>query len=367
MQTIESIRSRTQRQAFTLIEMMIVVVVISILIGGVFKLMSTASANNKRAVTIARLERLQNALSGFYALYGTYPPVEQYGSPNPFETGRKDDFGDTLESSLDARSAAWASKCQPVAFEFPYSKNKGQNIAKAFQIQGKTVSGVYDALGGTADSTTLSSDWEKVKVKMFKFGLLSYLLPRVEVIGFPGGNEYNEKSSDDCTDIAFYQSNQWKNNNLTSKTGQIIEALNAQRQIENAACARWLPNFEGLIYGGNENLLGIKTSNGGGGLYNYRRSFITDYNGGNDEEDHCLANDKFYNGTVLRSMTIRDGWNQEFYYHSEPPYQSYRIWSAGPNENTFPPWISIDRLKTAGIDIAKVVEWTKDDIVGFDR
>lgn len=361
MQTTGKKRKRTQRQAFTLIEMMIVVLVISILIAGVFKLMSAASVNNKRAVTIARMERLQNALSGFYALYGTYPPVEQYGSPDPFEAGREDDFGAALSSSIDARSAAWASKCQPVAFEFPHSQKLDAYVAKEFGV-----SGVNQVLGGTAAASTLPSDW--ATIKMFKFGLLSYLLPRVELVGIPTGTQ---SWGEDQPNINFYKSNQWKKNNLTSSSLNnnsenvaVLRVLQAQQQIENAACARWLPNFEKIIYAGRT-ILGIDTSAGTEGSRKFRRSFITNYNGGDDEEDHCLADGEFYDGTVLRYMTIRDGWNQELYYHSDPPYQSYRIWSAGPNENTFPPWIPIDRL--SGSQRTTVVEWTKDDIVGFDR
>ena len=31
------------------------------------------------------------------------------------------------------------------------------------------------------------------------------------------------------------------------------------------------------------------------------------------------------NKYVLRMMTIRDAWGNDFYYHSAPPYQSYRL------------------------------------------
>jgi len=365
MQTTSKRNGRTKCQAFTLIEMMVVVVVISILIAGVFKLMSAASVNNKRAVTIARMERLQNALSGFYALYGTYPPVELYGSPDPFGQGREDDFGDELLSSLDARSAAWASKCQPVAFEYPSAKISDEYVA---QVVGG--SGINQTLGQTAASSTLSSDWKDIK--MFKFGLLSYLLPRVEVIGIPSENKFGVNQPDKN----FYKSNQWKNNNLTSRTlrptdedDAILKVLRAQLQIENAACARWLPNFEGIIYSGKTpDLLGIKIAKDGGGINKFRLSYWTNYNGGDEDEDHCILSKKErrpYESGALRYMTIRDGWGQEFYYHSDPPYQSYRIWSAGPNENTFPPWIPIDSL--SGAQRKTVVEWTKDDIVGFDR
>lgn len=365
MQTTGKKDGLARRQAFTLIELMVVVVVISILIAGVFKLMSVTSINNKRAQTLAKMERIQNALSGFYALYGTYPPVEQYGSPDPFGTDREDDFGDTLESRLDARSAAWASKCQPIAFEFPNSGELDEFVGREF-----SASGINQTKGGTANSSSLSADWEDVKI--FKFGLLSYLLPRIEVIGIPQQGQAWGKNQ---PNINFYKSNQWKKSNLTSKTltdnseaDKVTAVLQAQRKLENDACARWLPNFEKIIYGG-VTLLGINTDEAGlDDSINYRsfrRSFVTDYNDGRNEEDHCKTDGKYYAGGVLRCMTIRDGWNQEFYYHSDPPYQSYRIWSAGPNGSTFPPWIPINSLQ--GNDRQTVVEWTQDDICGFDR
>ena len=76
---------------------------------------------------------------------------------------------------------------------------------------------------------------------------------------------------------------------------------------------------------------------------------------------------------VLQYITLKDGWGREFYYYSAPPYQSYRLWSAGPNGKTFPPWITMETLKkkdssTNGkkdVDLAR--DWVEDDIVRFDR
>ena len=75
---------------------------------------------------------------------------------------------------------------------------------------------------------------------------------------------------------------------------------------------------------------------------------------------------------VLGKMALFDGWtsdhrkwDNELYYYSAPPYQSYRIWSAGPNGKTFPPWIPLDSLS---VEMRKKVSaWTSDDIARFDR
>jgi hypothetical protein len=64
---------------------------------------------------------------------------------------------------------------------------------------------------------------------------------------------------------------------------------------------------------------------------------------------------------ILNYMTIHDPWENDFYYYSPPPYQSYRLWSAGPNQKTFPPWMNIEDLQVS--DRQTVLKWMADDIV----
>ena len=64
-------------------------------------------------------------------------------------------------------------------------------------------------------------------------------------------------------------------------------------------------------------------------------------------------------------VTVQDGWNRELYYYSAPPFQSYRLWSAGANGNTFPPWIKLDNLSASDRQLA--VSAMEDDIVRFDQ
>ena len=62
-------------------------------------------------------------------------------------------------------------------------------------------------------------------------------------------------------------------------------------------------------------------------------------------------------------MTVRDGWGNDFYYYSPAPYQSYVLWSAGPNEKTFPPWVDLEQFKEDhGDHYEKAVRWMADDI-----
>jgi prepilin-type N-terminal cleavage/methylation domain-containing protein len=351
--------------AFTLIEMMVVVTIIGILIAGVFRLMGAAGENNKKAVTIARMQRLQNALSGFYAEYGTYPPVGLYGSPDPFGTGRTDDFEDTLPSTLDVqgRSACWAAKAQPMAFEFPNGQDLDTFVNMQYQSIG--VIGINQVLGQNAADST-EQDWKKIK--MFKFGLLSYLLPRVTVVGFLGDNESTWPDGDQASvpKLNFYKSRQWTRNNpapnvQNADDREVIKVLRSQRQKENSACARWMPNFERIIDRGDV-FFGIDTRQ-----INADQMFRLS----NVDKDHCAANGKPYFSTeggsksLLKCMTVRDGWGSEIYYYSAPPYQSYRLWSSGPDKITFPPWISLQSL--TGDQRKTVSLWIKDDVVRFDR
>jgi len=321
-------------RGFTLIEMMVVIAVIGIMIGGVFRLLSAAGTGNKRAETISRLEKVQNALSGFYAEFGTYPPVPQHGSPDPFvaeENGTEKPAG-TLSSVNANRAAA----CQPVAFCYPSARSLDDYIALRYETD-KIVSANV-ALGPNAAART-ESDWSGVRI--FQFGLMSYLMPRVELMG---GEELTRPNpnTDMTPDLNFFSSRQWQKHNAG--------ALAAQRARENHAVARWLPNFEKCIVGGPADLMGIDTREPNTDSYNFVKQ--------SDPKSPSLT-------YMLQSISVRDGWGREFYYHSMAPYQSYRIWSAGPDGLTFPPWISLEGLSSA--DRKKVTGWLKDDIARFDR
>jgi len=66
----------TSRDSFTLIELLIVIVVMGVLAGLVFKLMNSADKRQKMAVCIQRLERLSHAIEEYKSEYGQYPPVQ---------------------------------------------------------------------------------------------------------------------------------------------------------------------------------------------------------------------------------------------------------------------------------------------------
>lgn len=67
-----------RKEAFTLIEMLIVITVIGILAGMSFKLVQVVNRNAQRAATVAKLEKVAHALNEFKAEYGIYPPVPDH-------------------------------------------------------------------------------------------------------------------------------------------------------------------------------------------------------------------------------------------------------------------------------------------------
>lgn len=318
--------SAPRRAAFTLIEMMVVVALIGILVGGVFRLLSAAGENARRAETIERLQRVENAISGFYAKYGTYPPVPRHGSPDPFS--KEDADGNTTSvSALSSDNANRAAHSQPVAFEFPTIRDLDDFISAHYGP------GIYSA--NVNPNAFDSKKYEWPEVKLFKFGLVSFLVPRYDAVGdFRDGDAGQQPHKD------FFSFSQWKEHNKTTR--------NAQMETETEACARWLPNLKGLIFGG-KTILGVSTAEKDAGY----PQFSTVYSQGTG------------NKYVLGTMSVRDAWGRELYYYSAPPFQSYRLWSAGKDGCTFPADFPMTRLKDS--DRAKVGDWIKDDVVRASR
>jgi prepilin-type N-terminal cleavage/methylation domain-containing protein len=70
------------KKGFSLVEMLIVVTVLVTLMAITFRLRAIGGSSSHRNTTVSRLQRLENCLSGYYAAFGTYPPVKLHGSRN---------------------------------------------------------------------------------------------------------------------------------------------------------------------------------------------------------------------------------------------------------------------------------------------
>lgn len=330
---------KAQKDAFTLIEMMFVVALIGILIGGMFRLLNAVGQNTQRAQTIAALQRVENALSGFYAEYGTYPPVVRCYSPDPDQETQLDQDDSTYSQlTTETEKFAWrsnrASRSQPVAFDFPSPKIMDSYVYNKF--------GCYSANQNLNDGT----------VTRFQYGLLSFLLPRIQVMG--GDDLADLETKENVPEKEIFTQSQWtKYNSGNSNNKQSFKEQNAR---EVKTCSRWLPNLKGIITGGGT-VLGVALNDS-----RFNKIYFS------PPRETSAGNQ-----IRLRRASVFDGWatnpdgeynKRVIYYYSEPPYQSYRIWSAGPNGNTFPPWIPLESLSSK--DRKTVSDWIADDVVRFD-
>lgn len=393
------------RRGFTLIEMLIVVVVLAALMGIVVKLANDDASMSAKLVTITRLQRLENCLSGYFAAYGGYPPVALHGSRDIYRKVAGDGVqlasGDRNEGIWNNEDEAWdqvnaACLSQPVACNFPLQDVTGvqQHVDEISDMFRRLVESAdedavvrkaemylagFNGLGSGSSSVGElnrkkdKTDWEELQ--LFKFGLMSYLLPRYIIM--TGANkefytyaqwvENNENPSDPFTGNPM----NWDEVNELAKDGMSgankLGSISSQR-----VCSRWLPNLEktcctfqtidvfGIDITAKKKMyekafLGYEIKEDGTkiGIVNPPlESFI--YTPGNKSNDY---RDQY----LLHFITVQDGWDRDFYYYSPSPHQRYQLWSAGPNRRTFPPWVARESLPAKANEI--IHKWTNDDIM----
>lgn len=226
-----------RRHGFTLIEMLVVVLIVAVLIGITVKILGGAARQAAKAETINKMERLKHAIEEYYAEYGQYPPTDKFG------------------------------------YEYPSTNGNFKGaVADAFD----------PAHGALPEST------------VFSFGLMSYLLPRV--------NEDVQGLVDSYPHI-FDDGSEWRKFNQRAE--DLPRALDAMR--------RWRPFLDGppdQIWG--VHLVSNQIAGG----------------------SHGSVSLPYTN----RLITVVDGWDRSFRYVSYPPYQTYKLWSLGPppvNSNTY--------------------------------
>jgi len=378
------------RKAFTLVELLIVVVVIVTLMSIVFKLGSIGGDTEKRNVTVARMQRLENCISGYYAAFGSYPPVKLHGSRNIYYEVNDYGIKQTENGSPQTGEFVWervnaACRSQPLAMNFPYPASMHEYVRKVSEIltelhnsgdddseykKNPALANLFDALSDPSMLSGKRKDATWGSCQLFRFGLMSYLLPRFLVMMGHSDSSLYQDFAQWCNnnqmpcrfeDGSPYASWQEINQDVVNDSDRWkIEAMPSQ-----AVTARWLPNLEGIlstekdltVYGVKVtgDLLGnVSVDNPWPTLYSAADSQSGSSGGGGSQQ------------YALDGVTCRDGWNSEFYYYSAPPYQSYRLWSAGPNGKTFPPWISqeeIDKDSTLSANKKTLENWMADDIV----
>ena len=401
------------KKAFTLVELLIVVVVIVALMTITFRLSSVGGDNTKRNKTIERMNRIENCLSGYYAAFGSYPQVKLHGSRSIYlktndhgmqydSQENKDIWGwykETGDHGIGSTKEleAWdqvnaACKSQPFDCRFPYPSTSAYgNTVEAFSQAVKIRAQEKKSLSekrkrvltqpfdngvskniGRFNPYMGETEWSQLQ--LFKFGLMSYLLPRFLVMMRTDQQFFNNGPYNGCRFAQWGHNNALPCNPLTGEDfiggwSTIHSYLRQEAQnpknyaaVKNipsqAATARWLPNLRGIVCSGqNLKLYGVdlrSTSDPSGLSLDGFESLEVFVPG--DANNNSSANQY-----ILDKATVLDGWWHEFYYYSPPPYQSYTLWSAGPNNRTFPPWISRKSLNAE--QNRCVTCWTADDIV----
>jgi prepilin-type N-terminal cleavage/methylation domain-containing protein len=388
------------KKGFTLVEMLIVVTVLVTLMAITFRLGSIGGTSADRNQTVAHLQRLENCLSGYYAAFGTYPPVKLHGSRNyklsvsshgiQNVDGEEEDLNWSWAAShrngqdTDAEQRDWqkveaACKAQPVDCRFPYpegyrdfvdaiSQDLQSNPPSNLSEDKKKVfsagfdDGVSNNRGRHAQNMG-ESDWREIQ--LFKFGLMSYLLPRYLVMMNSAEELYedyaqwtgnNSLPADPLTGQTYNNWQSLRDKAVSDKGTDLARVANIPSQ---AVCSRWMPNLEGVCSGNRAiKLFGVQITTGTPELRPGNTDFEVYSPGGFD-------NDSTSGQYVLDGVTILDGWEREFYYYSPAPYQSYVLWSAGPNKRTFPPWVSRDSLGSQANECIGL--WVEDDIVSMSN
>ena len=371
-------------RGFTLIELLIVTVVIVTLMAIVFRLAGTGSDSTKRAETLARLQKLSNALSGYYAAFGSYPPVPLQGrsrdiyrrvddsptlgygiqSPNPSdrnEASLTDDDKD-IKRQIEA-----ACRAQPVGAGYPYNPQGDEHEAVLAICEEYGFS--YKLISSEGGFNIDKSDWGYNHV--FMFGLLSFLLPRYYFMLDGPKNLYNNPKGpwmvnnrlpyrlDGKRPSDWAQVQKWlragpSNSNASQNMSEdeaMIRNLSSQ-----AVCARWMPNFKELVAS-----FPVRTVTE---FFGVETQLPFDKHGSGEGKWFVVAPGGYGHSPAYVNClkTVVDGWGNELYYYSPPPYQSYQLWSSGENGRTFPPW-----MEPKDADREVVNKWIADDVKLGDK
>ena len=406
------------KKAFTLVEMLIVVVVLVTLMSIAFRLSSIGSDQYARNETISRMQRLENCVSGYYAAFGSYPPVKLHGTrdygypadghgiqqldktpddnvwnwePDKFRKWVNSGFSSSLNQQQE--NDAWrkveaACRSQPVGCNFPFSERMNNYVKARSRLLQKMVEtknpnysylwndqerkkviesgfddGVTDNRGRHSKHLN-DSNW--ADVQLFRFGLMSFLLPRYLLM--PGANEemlrfkqWTDNNKLPCNPYTGVRYANWQTvrNKVFRSDGSAAGSKQDLAEVESIAsqsvCARWMPNLQNICScTGEKTVFGIKL----------RAAHDADSIGGGvgsiySPDGEGSTSDQY----VLDGITVVDGWNQEFYYYSPSPNQTYTLWSAGPNKRTFPPWIDRAGKFSSASAPACIEAWTEDDII----
>ena len=268
-----------KRNGFTIIEMLVVVIVIAILSGLVFKLIGAGGSSSDRAKARRQVEALANACEEYRAEYGSYPPVPKSYDPG---TGR------------------WY---QPVTYSYPENAEKwtgGSASSLANQLR-------------DIPRTNLEEEGHHV----FQFGVLPFLVPRIEGHAETAPPEFFESN---------YNKTKVPKSELHSWFSQ-----NSSKNENDQTITKWLK--DGKIKRG-DNWDAKKHCRAVDNPRDYRlaKKIAPLLNGVTIKD----MDPQSYSGNVWTNQMLRivDPWGHSLNYESDPPHASCRIWSSGPDGMT---------------------------------
>ena len=380
------------KKAFTLVELLVVVVVIVTLMSIVFRLGSIGGDAEARNKTISRMQRVENCISGYYAAFGSYPPVKLHGSRNIYYKVNQYGIQQVENDNPETGELKWerveaACRSQPVAMNFPfpsYMHGYVRQVSEALTelhneggedsayAKNSALANLFDALdnpSSTIGGKRRYSSW--AKCQLFRFGLMSYLLPRFVVMMGHSDNtlydEFSQWSNNNQMPCRFEDGSPYENwGELNQELSRTADKWKVEVMPTQAVTARWMPNLEGVLHCERDlKVYGVSLNDSDGGrnvsienpwpvLYSGADSQGGESSGGGSQQ------------YALDGVTCKDGWHNDFYYYSEPPYKNYRLWSAGPNGKTFPPWISSEEIandSTLSASRKTIGNWVADDIM----
>ena len=395
------------KKGFTLIELLVVTVVIVALMGVMFRLTGIAGNASSQETTVRRMQCLENCISGYYAAFGSYPPVPLQGKTrNIFRKTyedqasiQSDDPGDVWSSDIvfdpeksvksdeywAYQSVEAACRAQPVAAVYPPPKYLNETDRKngisSFERFEAFQNAVRDA---ASDGVYSDSDKKKIEkwvgaqlqdisqapgflnphkgtksfnqFQLFRFGVMSFLLPRYRfMLGCAQGSQ--GEGGQQAFNNAIDSFAQWTENNTLPP-----------RLDSGVSYASW-KDFCNVLGSDKEWQIDLIPSQAACArwLPNLRNDVLSgpraDFLGvtvGPSGDNgvprvkyagsfHLYTTEKPGSGEIssgypLLSYTVQDGWGHDFYYYSPAPYQSYTLWSAGANGWTFPPWVDLEQL-----------------------
>lgn len=315
-----------RQHGFTLIEMLIVIVIIFILSGMVLKIMTMVSDNTAKTRCKSELLQIENALAEYYSEYGQYPPgVDEQPQRNvdyEYENAayQPPGFRDNFLVSSDY-SNTLAATGNPY---FPDIIVSADNWPRYVAVRLDRY-----AVGGHNKYQQMKN-WGIG----YNYGLYSHLWERDMEGKRDGTDEEKRRAILFGGQFHWYRKDSERDKRLKIKLASLLSNVtplcNAREEKRR--------NYSNVpVYSrrtGKKYLPGEEFDNGDG---SNKHEFHDSDSGGSPQ----------YLNSVY---TVRDPWGHGLYYECKPPYYSYKLWSAGPDGQSYSDQVSSQGLKKYNAD-----------------